>query len=63
MVLEVFKGESDIWFVRLAGGNGETLMVSEGYDNKRNAVRAAENIAKEWNSLWVVYVDVLEDDD
>ena len=63
MVIEVFKGESDIWFVRLVADNGETLMVSEGYDNKGNAVRASEGIAQYWNSPRIIHVHVLEDAD
>jgi len=63
MAIEVFKGESDIWFVRLVSDNGETLMVSEGYDNKGNAERAADHIADNWNDPYPqIHVHVLEDE-
>ena len=62
MVIEVFKGESGIWFVRLVSDNGETLMSSEGYDSKGNAVRAAENLADLADSAYRLHVHVLEDD-
>jgi uncharacterized protein YegP (UPF0339 family) len=59
MVIEVFKGESDIWFVRLVADNGETLMVSEGYDSKGNAGRAADELAIKINSEWAIHVHVI----
>lgn len=45
MHLEILRGESGEWYVKLVAGNGETMMHSEAYDNKQNAERAAETIA------------------
>jgi uncharacterized protein YegP (UPF0339 family) len=40
--VELCKGNGvHPWFLRLVGGNGETLAVSEGYFSKFNAKRAA----------------------
>jgi uncharacterized protein YegP (UPF0339 family) len=33
-----------LWRVKLVGANGETLMVSETYYSRSNAVRAAQKI-------------------
>lgn len=57
MRLEIFKGESDQWFVRLVGSNGETLMLSEAYFDKSNAARAAYNIADEMIDVQVKVLD------
>lgn len=51
MHLEIFEGESadpdkeTAWYVRLVGGNQETIMTSEEYDTKSNAARSATDIA------------------
>jgi len=62
MVIEVFKGESDIWFVRLVADNGETLMASEGYDSRGNAVRAGDNLARLIDLSDGIHLHVLEDE-
>jgi uncharacterized protein YegP (UPF0339 family) len=33
-----------VWRVKLVGANGETLMVSETYYSRSNAVRAAQKL-------------------
>ena len=48
MELQVLKGDSDEWYIRLVGGNSEPMMTSEIYDNKQNAERAAYNIQNNW---------------
>jgi uncharacterized protein YegP (UPF0339 family) len=50
MVIEYFKGPSGFWFVRLIARNGETMMISEAYANKSNAVRAARALSTRLNS-------------
>jgi uncharacterized protein YegP (UPF0339 family) len=41
--VELCKGNGvHPWFLRLVGGNGETLAVSEGYFSRWNAKRAAK---------------------
>lgn len=43
--LEVVLGPiSRAWFVRIKGANGEIMFVSEQYDSKSNAQRAARNL-------------------
>ncbi len=59
MHLEVFKGESDLWHVRLVGGNGETMMHSEAYADKDNAVHAADTIA----GVTGLDITILDEDD
>jgi hypothetical protein len=44
--IEVFPGQGRIvrgWFVRLRGGNGEVVWVSESYSTKWSAKRAARH--------------------
>jgi len=59
MYLEVVHGDSGYWFVRLVGGNGESMMVSELYDSKSNAERAAYNIQNDWSQ--VIEVKVIDE--
>jgi uncharacterized protein YegP (UPF0339 family) len=61
MKLQVFKGKSDIWFVRLVAGNNETMMTSEGYDSRRNAEKSAGVIQWKWETTDAIEVEVLED--
>jgi uncharacterized protein YegP (UPF0339 family) len=45
MHAEVFRGEGrQPWYVRLVGGNGEPMLVSEGYLTRWNAERAARKL-------------------
>jgi uncharacterized protein YegP (UPF0339 family) len=44
MELQVKLGLSGSWYVALVAENGETMMHSETYDSKGNAVRAANTI-------------------
>lgn len=46
MYLEVYRKFIN-YRVRLVGGNGEVMMVSEAYYSKGNAQRAAETISAE----------------
>jgi uncharacterized protein YegP (UPF0339 family) len=57
MHLEVVKGESGQWHINLVGANGETMMSSETYASKGNAIRAAYNIQNNWVSPVEVLVD------
>lgn len=61
MYLEVTTKSGDQWYVRLVGGNGETMMFSEMYYSKDNAERAAYNIQNNWPALIEVKVRVGED--
>lgn len=36
-----------VWRVKLAGGNGETIMVSESYYSRSNAERSAKKLRRE----------------
>lgn len=56
MHLEVFKGDSGYFFVRLVGGNQETIMVSEAYDSHFNAKRSAQTVSGV-TALHIIYVD------
>lgn len=49
MHLEIKQGDSGLWYVALVGGNGETMMYSELYNKKWNAVRAAVHISEVTN--------------
>jgi uncharacterized protein YegP (UPF0339 family) len=60
MRLEVFKGDSGQWFIRLVGGNQEKMMISESYDNKQNAIRAADRIREVWEATDTIQVKVIE---
>lgn len=44
MKLEVFKGRSGEWFVRLVARNGQTVVVTEGYTRKASAIRSARSL-------------------
>lgn len=46
MKVETYK-KLFVWRVKLVGKNGETVMVSESYFNKSNALRAAKTLSKE----------------
>jgi uncharacterized protein YegP (UPF0339 family) len=62
MKLQVFKGHGIEWYVRSVGGNGETMMTSEGYDSKGNAERAAQNFKNEFDSQAHINIEVIEDE-
>jgi uncharacterized protein YegP (UPF0339 family) len=59
MHLEVFSGVAE-WYVRLVAANGETMMVSEGYDSKSNAERAAYTVQAEWVATDSIEVRIWE---
>ena len=63
MHLEVFKGESDLWSVRLVSSNDKTLMISETYDSKTNAERAAFHLQYQMEDRSAsVPVEIIDDE-
>ena len=45
MRFEVFKGKTGgEWFVRAVASNGQTVVVTEGYSTKSNALRSARRL-------------------
>jgi len=44
MRLDVFQGKDHQWFVRAVANNGKTVIVTEGYATKSNALRSARRL-------------------
>lgn len=42
--IELFRGSDGLWYFRLKAPNGEVVSASEGYYNRADALRTAQNI-------------------
>lgn len=43
---EIVKSKNDQFFVRFVASNGETMVISETYTDKRNAINCAQSVQK-----------------
>lgn len=43
---EIVKSKNDQFFLRFVASNGETMVISETYTDKRNAINCAQSVQK-----------------
>lgn len=56
-IAQIFRDEDGKWYVRTKSSNGQTIMTSEGYDDRQYAGQVAAD-----TGLPIVLVEVKEDD-